>query len=66
MSEHPSIPPMDAAWWEEYGDVYRTCATTIHRLINEEDNPLKLEEVFTFGLFFGMTSRIMGKARQDE
>lgn len=49
---------MDAAWWQEYDELYSQCATTISRLMELDVSPLNIDEVYQFGSFLGMTSRI--------
>lgn len=58
---------MDAAWWQEYRDLYREVADIHHRLLNLDMTLFEPEEVFHLGLFMGMTSRIQTTfGREDE
>jgi hypothetical protein len=66
MTEHRGLPPMDSTWWHEYDNFRHACATTVYRLINAKDNPLTIEEVFEFGMFLGMTSRIQAMRGKEE
>lgn len=51
---------MDAVWWKDYKEQYDACVTAIYRLMAiRDDPPLDIDEVFHFGLFYGMTSRII-------
>lgn len=67
--EHPApggLPPMDAAWWQAYRDLYREIFAIYHRLINLDTPLFEPEEVMHLGEFMGMTSRIQATHGQEK
>jgi hypothetical protein len=56
---------MDAAWWQEYRDLYSETFAIHYRLAHLNDGTLSIDEVYHLGLFMGMTSRIQATFGQE-
>ena len=57
---------MDAAWWQEYHELYSETFAIHHRLINLDQHLFEPDEVLHLGLFMGMTSRIQATFGQEK